>query len=279
MGDGNSTLFWHDKWIPVCALKVAFPGLFSMSTQKDATISQLGEMCNGFWVWKLIWRRRLYEWEQEEVDRLNILIQHFSPQLGKKDGVSWQGSSSDRFPIKHIISRLYESHDPILPSEVSNLIWRIKIPPRALLTLWMASLEKLKTGDFLLNKGLIIVSNALCPFCRLHVESQSHILFTCSVSWFIWMMILDWWGVSGVLHYKCDTFLLSWRSLRPKRCKSKLWHLTMGCVIWSIWFERNRIKFDLGTCKPQTIVDSLKIRIGVWAKELLEIDVLQRIQY
>lgn len=142
----------------------------------------------------------------------------------------------------------------------------------------MASLEKLKTGDFLMSKGFIDASNGFCPFCRLNVEAQSHILFTCNVSWYIWMMILDWWGVSGVLHNHCATFLLSWKSLRPKWCKGKLWHLTLGCVIWSLWFERKGIKFDHGDCNSKTMVDNLKMRIGVWAKELLAMDVLQRIQ-
>ncbi|CAO2835995.1 unnamed protein product [Amaranthus hypochondriacus] len=203
------------------------------------------------------------------------MVEHFSPKPTDKDGVAWHGSNRDCFPTKEILNKLYESCEPILAKSVAYLIWSIKVPPRVHLIIWMASLEKLKTGDVLVDRGLLDVNNAMCPFCGINVESNSHIIFTCSFSWSVWMMMLDWWGVSGVLHKCCAAFMLSWESLRPKWCKGKLWKLILGCVIWSLWFERNKLKFDHGVCEAKKLVDTIKIRVGVWATELLGLEASQ----
>ena len=42
VGTRNSILFWHDKWCDPGPLKGAFARLFSISTQKDFFISQMG---------------------------------------------------------------------------------------------------------------------------------------------------------------------------------------------------------------------------------------------
>lgn len=192
VGDGNSTLFWHDRWVSAGPLMVSFPRLFSISLQGEAVISQMGVWSDGVWVWNFCWRRRLFDWEHAEVERLTLLVEHFSPQPDKIDGVSWHGGIRDRFPIRDILNKLYESYELILPMSVTNLLWSIKVPPRVHLIIWMASLEKLKTGDLLVEKGLIDVSSGICPFCNCNVETNSHILFSCNFSWSVWMMVLNW---------------------------------------------------------------------------------------
>lgn len=154
-------------------------------------ISQMGEWKNGVWVWKFRWRRAFFDWELEDLERLQALIEQIVPQDGSKDGVCWHGNNYIKFPIQKILDKVYESNNSLFPPPASNLIWRVKIPPRAKIVLWSAMLEKLKTGDFLVEKGLLDPSNALCPLCNLEVETNSHILFTCSFSWMVWMWILD----------------------------------------------------------------------------------------
>ena len=36
-----------------------------------------------------------------------------------------------------------------------------------------------------------------------------------------------------------------------------------------LWYERNKIKFDRGSPNIHKFVLSLKIRIGIWAKEMM----------
>lgn len=135
--------------------------------------------------------------------------------------------------------------------------------------MWLAYLEKLKTGDKLVEKGIIEPQHALCPFCSLEMESNSHILFSCMFSWSIWMHILEWWGIKGVLQINCDSFGMEWCGLMKIKRWKKLWNLIFGCVIWSIWFERNKVKFEMKVPNLQLFTYSLMIRIRSWAKECL----------
>ena len=89
------------------------------------------------------------------------------------------------------------------------------------------------------------------------------------VSWRLWMQILHWWGITGVLHNCCSQFVLAWRNMLPNRRQGKLWSLILGCMMWSIWYERNRIKFNNGTLDEAQLFGTLKIQISIRAKELL----------
>lgn len=78
-----------------------------------------------------------------------MLIDQIVPQNDKSDGVCWHGSDYSKFPIKRFLDKLHDSIAPVLPKSISNLIWKIKAAPRAHLVIWLANLEKLKTGYFL----------------------------------------------------------------------------------------------------------------------------------
>ena len=128
---------------------------------------------------------------------------------------------------------------------------------------------KLKTGDNLLSLGIIDPQQALCPFCCLETESNNHTLFTCRFSWCSWMKMLEWWKISGVLQNQCNSFSIQWFGLVKNRKEQKLWGMILGCVIWSLWYERNKIKFEGRYPNLHNFVCSLKIRIRIWAKEMV----------
>lgn len=104
------------------------------------------------------------------------------PKTGESDGICWHGNEYNKFPIKRIMDKLYASSAAILPVSMSSLLWKIKAPPRTLIVIWLAGLQKLKTGDFLVEKGLLDTINALCPLYNAELETNSHVLFSCSFS-------------------------------------------------------------------------------------------------
>ena len=274
IGNGNSVRFWHDKWCDVGVLKRAFPRLYTISLQKDLSVSQMGEWQDNFWAWDLAWRRNLYDWECEEVQRLRNVIQQITPDRAAEDSVFWKHSGSNIYPTKHIGEKMIEDRQPILPKAVSNYVWQSFIPPRAQISVWLASLERLKTGDFLLEKGIIDLQRALCPFCNRETESNAHILLTCSFSWRSWMAVLKWWGLSAVFQNRCANFSIQWLGLVKRKKQQKLWGMVLGCIIWSIWYERNKIKLESKAINLHNFEYSLKIRIGIWAKEILGLTII-----
>lgn len=173
------------------------------------------------------------------------------------------------YPTKSIGDIAAATSAPILPLNITKSIQDKGVPPRAQLTLWFANLGRLKTGDLLVDKGIIDAHHALCPFCRLVLESNSHILFTCQFSWGAWMMIFDWSGIRGVLHSRYEDFVIHWRGLWVGRKWKRLCKLILSCMIWSIWYERNKAKFEATTHDLHKFAYVLKIRIGIQAKEIL----------
>ena len=263
IGNGNSVRFWHDRWCEVGILKRAFPRLYTISLQKNLKVSQMGEWQDDVWSWHLTWRRNLLEWEREEVQRIRIIIQQIIPDRGTEDSVVWKHSGSMIYPTKIIGEKMLDDRVPILSKAVINYVWHSFIPPRAHLSIWLAYLERLKTGDFLLEKGIIDPQRASCPFCNRVTESNEHILFTCSFSWKSWMAILKWWGLSAVFQNRCANFSVEWLGLVKGKKYQRLWGMVLGCVIWSIWYERNKIKFERKAINLHNFEFSLKIRIGI----------------
>ena len=215
------------------------------------------------WMWNLEWRRTLYEWKNEEVSILKHHIEQKCPNREREDGVYWKQSNNEGYPVKSIVETMNESYAPIFPKPIINLVWKNVLPPRAQMALWMENLEKLKTGDHLLRVGIIDPQQAVYPFCDLETETNSHILFTCIFSWCSWMKMLEWWNVSGALLNQSSSFGIQWLGLVKNRKLQKLWGMILGCVIWSLWYERNKIKFDRGSPNLLNFVCSLKIRIGI----------------
>ena len=181
--NGSSVRFWHDNWCEGGQLKRVVPRLFTISLQKNCLISQMGTWNDGAWSWNLRWRRILYDWELDDLQRLTRLIELNKPNSGMADGLYWKHSGDLYFPVKQIGAIMYDTHTPTLSKPIINFIWQKFIPPRAQLPIWMANREKLKTGDILVKKGIITLQQAVCPFCNLETESNYHILFTCSFSW------------------------------------------------------------------------------------------------
>jgi hypothetical protein len=63
LGSGNSIKFWKDTWLGDQSLEQRFPRLFSISTQQDETVREMGSRTNGVWRWRWRWRRELFVWE------------------------------------------------------------------------------------------------------------------------------------------------------------------------------------------------------------------------
>lgn len=71
VGNGASILFWQDSWIGHQPLKLIYPRLFMISTQKDDFIINVGSWIENEWVWDLQWRRRrIFNWELEQCQSL-----------------------------------------------------------------------------------------------------------------------------------------------------------------------------------------------------------------
>ena len=116
VGNDRSVRFWHDRWCEVGSLKRIFPRLYSISMQKNFLISQMGDWQEETWTWNLIWRRTLYDWENDEVSNLKVLIEQKRPDRESEDGVVWKHLGSSCYPVNNIAAKMNEAYTPLYPN-------------------------------------------------------------------------------------------------------------------------------------------------------------------
>ena len=130
IGYGDSILCWQDRWCEAGPLSRAFPRLFALCLQKSCFLNQMGDSLDDSWSWNFRWRRALFDWEREEIGRLEHCIALKIPRRHKVDCVTWRESDFCYFPTKCIVDKVYESSSPILPKPIIDLVWKSCIPPK-----------------------------------------------------------------------------------------------------------------------------------------------------
>jgi len=157
----------------------------------------VGELVNGRWEWKLVWRRGLFDW---------------------KDSV---------FTVKfayHILRGTYEG-DSLFVS-----LWKTFALPSAQFTTWRVLLNSITSKDNLERQGVAIVSN-LCCFCKVEVESTRHLFFECRVTWLVWNKCYAWLGLTSIDHRNPVSHFSHFKLINVPNQVNVVWG-SIDCSCW-----------------------------------------------
>ena len=211
VGDGKDIYFWKDRWLMGEALKNVFPRLFSISSNKNAKLSELGSWSNGRWVWGLVWRRPFFEWEKPAADQLSQLLLGVEVVIEETDSWIWKGGGIKSFTVSSAYNLIRKDNE-MVSSQVLRKLWRSKAIPSALVLAWRVMENKLATRVNLSRRGVQLES-LRCVLCGKEEESSSHLFFGCSFAWRVWCLCFKWLGILFVAHIepRCnfDQFRLS----------------------------------------------------------------------
>jgi hypothetical protein len=115
-----------------------FKRLYSVSNLKEAKISDVGYFENGRWIWKLEWRRSLFEWEKVMLvpsgsDELNQIV--ISPVVEDRWHCNWGrgGEFCVKKTYKYLVGNSPEPDktlflniwSPLVPFKISAFIWKL----------------------------------------------------------------------------------------------------------------------------------------------------------
>jgi len=75
VGDGSSTNFWEDIWISNQPLKILYPALFNISSQKSDIIANMGWFEGEIRKCTLVWERQLLYDDLQQVEDLCTMQQ------------------------------------------------------------------------------------------------------------------------------------------------------------------------------------------------------------
>lgn len=66
-----------------------FPYLYSLSSQKERSVTEVLELVEGRKVWRLLWRMKLFVWELKLLEQMRFVIDNWVV-LDEEDGWVWK---------------------------------------------------------------------------------------------------------------------------------------------------------------------------------------------
>jgi hypothetical protein len=180
-------------------LFLKYPRLFSLSLQKEATVRELlGNEGDGS-VWNLIWRRRLFQWEEDSV--LSLLASLANVPLSLQDDKWWwYCDAAGCFSVNLAYESLSkELADPpsLTPFEenVFAKIWDSPAQSKVIAFSWQLLHDCIPSKVNLLSRGLLHQpGGGICDWCCEASESSLHLFLHCKVAMVVWYEIFKWCG-------------------------------------------------------------------------------------
>ncbi|WVZ51089.1 hypothetical protein U9M48_002268, partial [Paspalum notatum var. saurae] len=169
IGDGTQVRFWEDTWCGNQPLKLSYPSLFNVVTNKDATVADVMSSSP----LNISFRRGLYG------DRLRAwfeLVGRIMNQelRGGKDVFRWDLNKTGLFSVRSMYKHLINNG-----LKVSQEIWRTKIPLKTKIFMWYIKRGVLLTKDNLARRNWF--GHQSCCFCNYN-ESIHHLFFDCRLA-------------------------------------------------------------------------------------------------
>ncbi len=178
---------------------------------------------------------------QHELSQLRSLVD-ISSFSTNQYGVCWRWSNNGIYSARSAYNFL--SFDGVDDRRIPHL-WRIKIPPRIKIFLWLAAMNKVLTHELLAKRGWH--GPSICALCCCDTEGLVHLFFLCPYARSVWSWVLqgDQLILSALLNNSED-LTNRWRKTRMHLRGRALeaFDIILATTCWEIWLERNRRVFD-----------------------------------
>ncbi|KAK1683606.1 hypothetical protein QYE76_044454 [Lolium multiflorum] len=172
IGDGRSTSFWLDRWLPGSPLVDRFPAIYSHSTRLHASMSTVAAL-------GLDLQPHLSSVAEAELLLIHRII----------DDTRLGGVPDDRFIESPSTPRLcsweaYRMLSPPRPQDASACIsWSLRLPTKLKIFVYLLDIDRLSTRANLFYKSS--APSDICDACPA-VETRRHLFFDCHLATFIW---------------------------------------------------------------------------------------------
>ncbi|GMI89291.1 hypothetical protein HRI_002598400 [Hibiscus trionum] len=126
VGNGKRIKFWSETWIGNTPLKELFPRMYALAVNKSGVIAEFGHFEDGIWLWKIEFRRRTFDWENEVREAFFDLISSGKLCQDISDNVRWKANSNGIFSVKSFCSAAIG--DMMIRDDFWKLVW-VKAAP------------------------------------------------------------------------------------------------------------------------------------------------------
>ena len=180
----------------------------------------------------------------------------------REDRLVWKKESNGEYSVRSAyrlcMNELLEtSHFKV--EGAWDLIWRLKVPPRVRTLIWRICRNCLPTRTRLRDKGVNCAT--VCALCNVDEEDSLHLLFRCPGSRNIWSM----WNVFSVVSHIFDQYQnIKDIIFETIKVLSNGDESLFGCIIWSIWKQRNNKIWKEVTDAQGFVFDRAKTLLQDW---------------
>ena len=117
-------------------------------------------------------------------------------------------------------------------------------PAKAELLVWVVVNGRINTKERLHRLNVLRSDDLSCPLCKSHIESLSHLFFTCSFALKSWNPCYNKWGIYWVVADCPVTNFEVWLGVRFSGEVKKLWTSCFYTIVWSISEVRSKMIFE-----------------------------------
>jgi hypothetical protein len=149
-----------------------------------------------------------------------------------RDAIIWQFESSGRYSVQSLYAIV---SDRGMKQVFTLVMWKIKIPSRVHIFLWLLPNSKVLTRDNLAKRRQ--VDDLSCLFCS-ETESISHLFFECCVAKVFWQTISD------ITNVKLGSDFESVAKLWINQKKHGVTNVCTAAGLLSLWKLRNELRFQ-----------------------------------
>jgi hypothetical protein len=260
VGDGESALFWEDRWLDGRSIKEMAPEVYALVPKRRRKARTVREaLVARSWIPNIVGApSALALWQYVQLwGRLRDTQLSAGP-----DRLVWRWTTDDQYSASSCYDTLFQG---AVISSSWKLNWKSWAPPRVKFFIWLACLDRCWTGERLARRGLPHAPT--CPLCDQSVETMSHLLTGCSFSRTVWFEVLSWIrSTSGPPTVEGD--FAEWWSQAVRTAPRQLRKGTSSVIMltaWWIWKHRNAVVFDNVRPSVTSLFNDLAAEARQWA--------------
>ncbi|CAM0906069.1 unnamed protein product [Alopecurus aequalis] len=254
VGDGRSTSFWLDSWLPVRALAVHMPELFSHCSNPAVSVHSV--MADGL---DAVLVRRLTATAESQRRALLAMLSTTNltgspdsrslPLCGRADGGL---RSASLYSLCSFGGEAFASHD---------FLWRSHASSKVKFFGWLLVHGRIQCRANLLLKSIVDISASGCAICSAPLETPEHIIFDCPFARAFWTSI----GCTSL-----PTLLIA---------DARLWPLPLSAptetaatlrllCFWHLWKHRNGVVFEGLAPSIPLLRQNCRADVELWSARL-----------
>jgi hypothetical protein len=178
IGDGKTTLLWHDNWDGICK-SAQYPELWSFASRKDITIQQARLAASHEMFHTLLSVEAFVQFQALNGFLVNL------PHNNQRD--KWLcNASASLFSSQKIYSHLMGNQ---WTHPIFTWLWKLKCQPKHKVFFWLLLKDRLNTRALLRQRAMLLDSY-ICDNCILQAEETvTHLFFRCSFAKRCWSFI------------------------------------------------------------------------------------------